>query len=96
MAYIMSQFRVDDFAEWKAGFGSPEGCELRRGGGMKGYQVFQVEGDPNNVVMIAEFPDADTARKFMQSAELRQAHERTGAGCQPTATFLCEVEKQDV
>ena len=96
MAYIMSKFRVSDFAEWKAGFGSPDGCELRRKGGMQSYQIFQVEGDPNNVVMIAQFPDTDTARQFIQSAELRQKHERTGAGSEPTATFLREVEKRDV
>ena len=97
MAHVISQFQVDDFANWKAVFDSDDGVGLRKSSGMKSYSMFHVDGDPNSLVMLTEFDTVDTAKKFLQSEALKRVHKLTGAVGDPSSSmFLCEIEKNDV
>jgi len=93
MAHVLGVFKVEDFEKWKAGFASPEGVAMRKSGGMRSYRLFRTDGDPNKLVILSEFDDLDTARKFMQSDELRAAHQQSGAVGELVAQFLEEVEE---
>lgn len=92
MAHVCSKFSVGDFAEWKEEFSSPEGVELRKRGGMKSYQMFRVGDESNTVVLICEFADQETARQFIESAELRAKHHESGGTEAPQAVFLDQIE----
>ena len=96
MAHVLGVFRVEDFGKWKARFSSAEGVAMRKSGGMKSYRLFRTDGDPDNLVILSEFDDFDTARKFMQSKELREAIAQSGATGEAVAYFLEEVESQSV
>ncbi|MBI4298027.1 MAG: DUF1330 domain-containing protein [Chloroflexi bacterium] len=88
-AYLFMRHKVADYKKWKSVF---EGARtLRRDGGQKAGQIFQVEGDPNNLLVILEWESLDKAHKFTQSAELRQAMQQAGVVEQPEVYFLSEV-----
>lgn len=86
--------KIKDFAEWKAGF--DEGADVRKAGGMKSYQIFHLENDPNNLMLLCEFDNLDDARKFVQSKELQEAMQHGGV-IEVEGTYLFEeVEKGPV
>ncbi len=93
MTYLLGILKVEDFAKWKSEFDSEEGAAMRKAGGMKSYQLFHIENDPNNLVLLSEFDNLDTARKFMQSGELKEAMQQSGVIGEGDAYFLEEVEK---
>ena len=96
MAHVISQFQVEDFVKWKTGFDSDDGIALRKGGGMKSYSLFHVDGNPNKLVMLTEFDTVDTAREFIRSEALKQASKLSGVIGEHRSTFLSEIEKKDV
>ncbi len=88
--------KVEDYAEWKAGFDTEEGKAFRKASAMKSYQLFQIEDKPNNLVLLCEFDNLEDARKFSQSVELREVSQQSGVIKAGDAYFLEEVEKEVV
>ena len=76
MAFVIGAIRVKDFSEWKKGFDENPG--MRQRAGMKAYEIFQSVDDPGVVVVCAEFPDAETAKKLLQSDEMKEANQQSG------------------
>ena len=95
MPYTLGIFKVEDYAKWKSGFDSEDSIAMRKASGMKSYQLFQTEDDPNNIVILVEWDNLDTARKFLQSDELQEALQRSGVP-QIERYFLEEVEKGSI
>jgi heme-degrading monooxygenase HmoA len=91
MPYLLVQLKVQDFARWKAVF--DEHGSMRGASGSKGGHVFQSADDPNAVVVVLEWDDLSKAREFIQSADLRQAMERSGVIDQPGIYFLEQVDR---
>ena len=96
MPYILDILKVKELAKWKAGFDSEDGNAMRKIAGMKSYQIFHIEEDPNNLLILCEFDNLDTARKFVQSDELRKASQQSGVIEVSDTYFLEEVEKGSV
>ncbi len=90
MAQILIRHRVDDFASWKEVF--DEHRDRRRASGERGYRLYQVEGDPNNVVVIFEWDEMENAHAFFETAELSDAMERAGVAETPEIHFMNEAE----
>ena len=84
-AYIIVRADVTDMEKWKeyAAAAGPAsipfgGKYLVRGGAMEGLENFEDEGKR---VVVMEFPDMDSARKFYNSQEYQAAKaKREGAG----------------
>jgi quinol monooxygenase YgiN len=96
MQCTVTILKLRDYAEWKSGFDSEDGVALRKDSGMKSYQIFRSEGDPNKVVLLAEWDNLDNARKHMQSEKLREIHRQVGLPEVPETYCLEEVEKGPV
>jgi heme-degrading monooxygenase HmoA len=94
MPYLAVQLKVQDFTRWKGVF--DEHGSMRRASGSKGGYVFQSADDPNAVVVVLEWDDLNRARQFAQSADLRQAMERSGVVEQPGIHFLEAVDRPSV
>jgi len=69
---------------------------MRKTAGMKSYQLFHSEDDPNKVVHLSQWDNMDDARKFLQSEELQKANEQSGATDMSEVYYLEEVEKASV
>jgi quinol monooxygenase YgiN len=96
MAYVLGIFQVKDFAEWKSAYDIEDAAAMRKAAGMKSYQLFHSEDDPNKVVHLSQWDNTDDARKFLQSEELKKANEQSGATGMSETYYLEEVEKATV
>ena len=94
MPYILIQHRVEDYAKWKPVF--DEHGATRKAKGSKGGHLFRNADDPNELVILFEWDNMEKARQFVQSADLRQAMQRSGVSDQPDVYLLDELERVSV
>ena len=90
MAHLSVRHKVKDFTAWKKVF--DDFIEIRRASGEKSWQIFQLDGDPNNVLILFEFDTLDNARAHMSNPELKVAMGNAGVIEAPEAYFLVENE----
>lgn len=76
MAWIHVRQRVRDYNAWKEVY--DQTSEIKRPLGWKRYQLFMVEGDRNDILLMEEFASAEGAREYINSADLRAAMDRAG------------------
>ncbi len=86
MPYILVHQNVEDFAKWKSVF--DEHSSTRKAGGSKGGYLFQSADDPNEVIVVLEWDNLDSARQFIGSDDLREAMQRAGVVGPPHIHFL--------
>jgi quinol monooxygenase YgiN len=96
MPYVLGVFQVRDFTEWKSAHDIENGAAMRKAAGMKSYQIFHSEDDPNKVVHLSQWDNMDDARKFLQSDELQKANQQSGVMNMSDIYYLEEVEKASV
>lgn len=60
----------------------------RKAAGCKGTQVFRSSEDPNEILVLLEWNDLESARQFAQSQDLREVMQRAGVVGQPDVYFL--------
>jgi hypothetical protein len=85
-SFVLVRHKVRDFLEWKRGYDahSPKRAEA----GLTERQLFQVAGDPNEVVIIFEAKDHGRARTFVESVDLRETMHKLGVVDKPDVYFL--------
>jgi quinol monooxygenase YgiN len=88
MTFVLVRFSVEDFEKWKSVF--EETAALRKASGSKGVRAFTKVDSPNEVTILAEYSDLETARQFFQSPELRAAQQSAGLKAPPELSFLDE------
>lgn len=91
MFILQIDHRVRDFAAWKDVFDTdPVG---RRAGGVRGYRMYRLAGDPNHVVVDLDFEDASDAEAFGGKLRALWADAGPRLGLEsPTARTLEHVE----
>jgi len=89
MASILTQFKVNDFAEWKKVYETKK--DFRAASGALSSQVFKDAADPNLVTLIFKWDSLENAKKFAASSELRSAQQLAGVQGIPSVSFLSEV-----
>jgi uncharacterized protein (DUF1330 family) len=93
MAYAMIRSSVEDFDRWKPAFDEDGGN--RAGYGSQGGYVFRNRANPNEIVVLLEFPDAAQMEAFSQSPGLREAMARSGVVGTPDIAFLDLADRPD-
>ena len=88
MTFVLIRFTVEDFEKWKPVF--EESATLRKKAGSIGVRAFSKVDSANEIVILGEYADLDTARQFFQSPELREAQQRAGVKGPPELIFLNE------
>jgi quinol monooxygenase YgiN len=86
MAKMIINQRVDDFRKWKSVFDSVH--PLRRQFGCLNEEIYQAQTNPNELVIITQWSDADQARKYGSSPELLDAMRRGGISGQPNIYYV--------
>ncbi len=92
MAYVLVRFKVKDYEEWRPHF--DEMADLRKANGCISERVLRNKDNPNEVVLFFEWDDAEKARKYSQSDELKKKIRE--AGVEDIDFVLLEEAKEKV
>lgn len=91
MAYVLTQFSVKDFIQWKVVF--DEFVPIRKRHSSKGARAFRIVGDPNRVIVLTEFEDTEKAIEMYASQEFKDAIQRAGVIGTESVRLLEEVDR---
>ena len=86
MATLVVRHKVQDYARWKAGF--DQFAPDRRAGGEISYQVYHVDGDRNDLVVVMEWDSIANAKAMVTSDATRNAMEGAGVISEPVISYL--------
>jgi heme-degrading monooxygenase HmoA len=89
MTTLYVHHKVADYAKWRVVFDEMD--TIRHARGEIGFRVLRSASDPNEIVILTEWPTADQARQYAQSPDLRDAMQRAGVISQPEVLFLEEA-----
>jgi heme-degrading monooxygenase HmoA len=90
MAYLLVRHTVKDYAKWKPFFDGHQ--STRKKSGSKGGRLYRNSQNPNEIIIVMEWDTLDNARKFAESADLREVMEKAGVTGKPDVYFLEQVE----
>ena len=90
MVAVIVRHRVRDYDTWKPVF--DEHGEVRRRHGALGHQLYRVLGDPQDVIIVNRFKDADAAQAFAADPSLPAVMERAGVISKPDISFCEQAE----
>jgi quinol monooxygenase YgiN len=90
MSYLIVRHTVEDYAKWKKVF--DEEAPARRAGGGSGGTLFRDVAHPNEITVVFQWKDVDSAKAFAGSAGLREAMTKAGVIGAPTVQFVDKVE----
>lgn len=85
MAFALLRHKVSDFTAWKTVFDSI--ADVRAKAGEKSAQVIQVDGDPNDVMIVFSYDSLDAAKAFLGSNDVKQAMSNAGVQGAPDIVF---------
>ena len=87
MAFMLMQFEVDDFDQWKAMFDSDP---VGRKSVAKGHQIFRGVENPNQVFVATEYASADDAKALRERLLSSGVLDNFSVPTQPTVTELVD------
>ena len=86
MIHTMVIHKVADFDSWLPHF--EKHAEKRKPQGCVGAEVFRSADDPNNVVIMFKWKDAESFKKFGETEDLKNTMQAAGVMNQPTMMIL--------
>jgi hypothetical protein len=89
MTLVMVCFKIKDFATWKSAFDAAEG--MRDAVPFLNTRVYRSAEDPTEVYVLSETSDAEKAKQFLTSPDVRAVMEKAGMLGPPKSTFLSPV-----
>ena len=84
--YMLIRSKVRDFAEWKSGY--DEHTPKREEAGLSEKYLLQGDDDANEVIILFEAADLGRAKAFAESADLKEAMQKSGVVDKPDIYFL--------
>ncbi len=89
MLHMMIRHQVENFDSWYPVFENHRSA--REEAGLRDAYLLRDTNDPARVVILFEAEDADRAKAFADSPELREAMTQAGVVGAPEISFLDEV-----
>lgn len=93
MTGVIVRHKVRDYDTWLPAF--IEHGEVRRSYGGIGDEVYRVNGDPNDLVLVLRFEDLARAQAFTADPSLPEAMQRGGVVSEPQITFTVSAYTAD-
>jgi heme-degrading monooxygenase HmoA len=93
MPYILIKHTVRNYEALEGVFRAD--AERRRLDGSKGARIFKTDGEAPDYFVLFEWDDAERARTFASSYELREATEWAGDATPPEAVIMEEILTSD-
>jgi heme-degrading monooxygenase HmoA len=89
MAKLLVHHKVQDYSAWRKVFDDDD--KTRKEYGSTGSQVLKSASDPNDLIIITDWPSVDAAKAFATSDSLKEKMKNAGVISQPELTFLVEA-----
>jgi len=86
MPYVLVRHKVTDWDGWKPVY--DEHAPARAAAGLKEEHLFRNADNPHEIILLFSADNLDKARRFAESADLRDAMQRAGVMDQPDIYFL--------
>jgi L-rhamnose mutarotase len=83
---MLALFQCEDYPRWKSVF--DKATDAQKAAGVKSYQLFHIEKQTNNLVLIFEFDTMENARDFMFSPEMEERMWKAGVIGFPNINFM--------
>jgi hypothetical protein len=80
-ATLVVRHKVDDYAAWRKVYDELEPLRVRHG--CTGQRAWQLDGNPNDVLITHDFPTAEDAGKFSGDPDLQAGMARAGVAGPP-------------
>lgn len=93
MTYMMIIKSVKDYDKWKEVFDENE--DMRKQMGSKGASVLRNKEVPDQLVVIIEWEDVETAKKFTETDDINLAKEKAGVIGLPAVYYLEEKDRTE-
>ena len=90
MKQLLFRHKVEDYAKWKSVFDA--NVALRKAAGSQGARLFRSASNPNELVILFDWENLESARKFAEAPELQERLKRAGV-VQHDVYFLEEIER---
>lgn len=90
MVQVLIKHTVEDYDEWKPGF--DDHASTRMDYGSKGYRLFKLSEDSNEIVILFDWDSEENAQQFVEESNLRDVMEEVGVVGEPEIYFLEEIE----
>lgn len=90
MVHLLVKHTVEDHDEWKPIFDRHASVRIEHGS--QGYQLFNVSGDPNEIVILLDWDSVENAQAFIEESDLREVMEEAGVVGEPEFYFLDDIE----
>ena len=85
MATLFVRHDVMDFATWKRAYDDFD--DERSTMGVTGHGAYQVEDNPNSVIIYHHFESMEAAKAFMGNTRIREVMMAAGVQGEPTVWF---------
>ncbi|MFB3086709.1 MAG: cyclase [Acidiferrobacterales bacterium] len=89
MPHILIRHKVRDFATWKPVY--EDHRPAREAASLRDLHLWQNADDPTEVVILFEAADADRAKEFATSPDLKAKMEEAGVVGAPDIVFLADA-----
>lgn len=89
MAHMIIRHRVADYEAWRRQFDDHRSA--RAAAGLNDLHVWRNADDADDVILLFEATDMDSAREFIGSPELRDKMQEAGVEGMPEIYFLDEA-----
>ena len=93
MTYVMVIHSVNDYAKWKIVF--DEHGSVRRAKGSKGASILKNQNVPDQIIVITEWEDMESAENFAEAEDLIIAMQKAGVVGLPAVYYLEEIDRTE-
>ena len=93
MPYVLLQYDVEDYNQWKAAFDANE--DTRDEHGCTGGFVMHAEDDPNSIGVVLTFESPEEAHAMIESGNLVQDSNEVAIKGNPTISVYRHIDHVD-
>ena len=91
MAHLLVHHEVEDYSRWKHNLDAH--ASARSVNGSRGGKVFCSVNNPNEVFVLLEWDNAENAKKFAKSQNIKEIMKNAGIVGMPAFYFIEETAK---
>ncbi len=93
MTYVLIIHSVEDYAKWKIMFDEHRG--VRKAKGSRGASILSNQNVSNQIVVITEWDDMESAKNFAEAEDFKILMEKSGVIGLPAVYYLEEIERTE-